>query len=43
MNTRCKYFQFDRPEYSAYFDGYQEILLQDGISFQIQTIEEITY
>ena len=33
MNTRYKYFQMDRPEYSAYFEEYQEVLLQDGIGF----------
>lgn len=35
MNTRYKYFQMDRTEYSAYFEEYQEILLQDGIGFQL--------
>lgn len=43
MNTRYKYFQFDRPEFSAYYDEYQEVLLQDGIGFQVQSIEEVTY
>ena len=33
MNTRYKYFQMDRPEYSEYHDVYEEVLLQDGIGF----------
>lgn len=43
INTSYKYFQLDQPEYSAYHDQYQEILLQDGIALQLQSIEKQTY
>ena len=43
INTKYKFFQLDQPEYSAYHDQYQEILLQDGIALQLQSVEEQTY
>jgi len=33
----------DRTEYSAYHEEYSEILLQDGIGFSIQSIEDQVY
>ena len=43
MNTKYKFFQMDKPEYTAYSDSCPEILLQDGITLQIDSMEEISY
>ena len=43
INTQYKFFQLDQAEYSAYHDQYQEILLQDGIALQVQSLEEQIY
>ena len=43
MNTKYKFFQMDKSEFSAYHDTYDEILLQDGILLQIESVEEVVY
>lgn len=43
MNTKYKFFQMDKSEFSSYHDTYDEILLQDGILLQIESVEEVTY
>ena len=43
MKNDIDFFRMDQKSYSAYSDSEGEVLIQDGIKFQIAEIRQINY